>query len=238
MTAAPVAAAACRAFNSAFSRKLAPVSSGASTPSAVWLTTSNGSSASSARNSRSLPGFAVATTSSSAARGRSGRADALAPAGAELCGMEARDAGARKVEQLIELVAAKRVAFGGALNLDETAAAVHDDIHVGFGVRVLGIVQINERRSPVDADGDRGHLPVQRVRAKHAPLDQHIDRVGERHEAARDRCGARAAVGLQDIAIDRHGTFAQALEIDDRAQGPADQTLYLLGAAGLLAARR
>ena len=38
----PVAAAACRAFSSALSRKLVPVSSGAATPSAVWRTSSNG----------------------------------------------------------------------------------------------------------------------------------------------------------------------------------------------------
>ena len=34
-------------------------------------------------------------------------------------------------EQRVELLATERVAFGGALQLDEAAAVVHDDVHVG-----------------------------------------------------------------------------------------------------------
>ena len=79
--------------------------------------------------------------------------------------MQPRDARGREIQQLIELVAAERVAFGGALHLDEGAAAVHDHVHVGFGVRILGIVQIEHRRAAVDAHGDGGHLAVQRVGA-------------------------------------------------------------------------
>ena len=66
-------AAACLAFNKAFSRKLAPVSSGGAIPSSPRLRRSKGRSASSARNSRSLPGLVVATTQrnlTTAPRGR------------------------------------------------------------------------------------------------------------------------------------------------------------------------
>ena len=45
--------------------------------------------------------------------------------------------------------------------------------------------------------------------------------------AARDRGAARAAVGLQDVAVDPHGALAQRLEVDDAAQGAADQALDL-----------
>ena len=53
-----------------------------------------------------------------------------------------RDAGP---EQRVELLAAKRMTFGGALQFDEAAAVVHDDIHVGIAVRILGIVEIEHR---------------------------------------------------------------------------------------------
>jgi hypothetical protein len=42
------------------------------------------------------------------------------------------DAAGGKVQQRIEFMAAKRVAFGRALHLDEGAAVIHHDIHIGF----------------------------------------------------------------------------------------------------------
>src|SRR6202034_4299717 len=101
------AAAACLAFKRAFSRKLAPVSSGEAMPSSPRLRISKGRSASNARNSRSLPGVPVATMSG------------LRGTCTELVGMQARDARCSEVQQLFELVAAERVALGGALHLDE-----------------------------------------------------------------------------------------------------------------------
>ncbi len=78
--------------------------------------------------------------------------------------MQSRDASRREVQQLIEFVAPERVSLGGALHLDESAAAVHHHIHVGFRVRILGIVQIEHRHAAVDAHRDGGHLAVQRIR--------------------------------------------------------------------------
>src|ERR1700722_19136018 len=222
----PLEAAACRAFNVAFARKVDPVSAGEGRPSSARLVSSNGNPASKDRNSRSLPELAVATTSF------------LSGAGGELCGMQLRDALRRKVQQLVEFMAAKRVAFCGALDFDKRAAAVHDDIHVGFGVRILRVVQIKNRRASVNAHRHGSHLPVQRVCDDGASLEQSVDGIRQSHEAAGNRCGARAAVGLQHIAIDGHGALSQSLQIDDRAQRAADQALNLLCAAGLLAASR
>src|SRR5690606_18516153 len=50
-----------------------------------------------------------------------------------------------------------------------------------------------------------------------------------------DAGGAGAAVRLDDIAVDLDAAFAEFFQVDDSAQAAADQTLYFLGAAGLLA---
>ena len=49
--------------------------------------------------------------------------------------------------------------------------------------------------------------------------------------------GARAAVGLQHVAVERDGALAERAQVHDRAQRAADQALDLEGAAALLAAR-
>ena len=58
-----------------------------------------------------------------------------------------------------------------------------------------------------------------------------------RHPGAGDRRGARAAIGLQHIAVDLDGSLTQSIEVDDRAQAATDQTLDFLGATRLLATR-
>src|ERR1700688_1803972 len=151
MAAARAALAACRALSSAFSRKLVPVSSGAAMPRSPCGMTSNGRPPSNSRNSRSLPGLPEAMTS------RSRRART------ELGGMQPGDALGGEIQQLIEFVAPECVAFGGTLNLDECTAAVHDHVHIGLGVRILRVVQIEHRRAAVDAHGNGGDLAVQGI---------------------------------------------------------------------------
>src|SRR5450432_4032751 len=126
----PPKAAAWRAFRRAFSRKLPPVSCGEGSVSSARLASSNGNPARSERNSRSLPSLPVAIT------------NRLGGAGLKLSGMQLRDPVGREVQQLVELMTPKRVAFRRPLHFDECAAAVHHDIHVGFRIRILGIVQI------------------------------------------------------------------------------------------------
>ena len=147
------------------------------------------------------------------------------------------DAVRGEVEQRVELVAAERVAFGRALHLDEAAAVVHDDVHVGLGAGILGVVEIEHRHAR------RRCRPTPRrpgresgCRACSAVAHERIARVGERDVAAGDRGRARAAVGLQHVAIERDGALAERLQIDDRAQRAADQALDFLRAPALLAA--
>src|SRR5262245_51348265 len=50
--------------------------------------------------------------------------------------------GRREIEERVELIATERVTFRRALDLDERAAAVHHDVHVGLGLRVFGVIEI------------------------------------------------------------------------------------------------
>jgi hypothetical protein len=54
----------------------------------------------------------------------------------------------------------------------------------------------------------------------------------------RDRGAARAAVGLEHVAVEPDRALAELLEVDDAAERAADQPLDLDGAPALLAARR
>src|SRR4029077_16657075 len=62
-----------------------------------------------------------------------------------------------------------------------------------------------------------------------------VDAVRQRDPAAGDRRGARAAVGLDHVAVDRGLPFAERRQVDDRAQAAADQPLDFQRAAALLA---
>src|SRR3974390_2128068 len=60
---------------------------------------------------------------------------------------------------------------------------------------------------------------------------------GSAAKPAGDRGRARAAVGLQHVAVDRDRALAERLHVDHRAQAAADQPLDLLRAPALPAAR-
>ena len=62
--------------------------------------------------------------------------------------------------------------------------------------------------------------------------------IRQRHLGAGDRGRARAAVGLQHIAVERDRALAQRRQVQRRAQRAADQALDLLRAPGLLAPGR
>ena len=59
---------------------------------------------------------------------------------------------------------------------------------------------------------------------------------GQGHGRAGDGGGARAAVGLDHVAVEDDGALAEGLHVDDRAQAAADEALNLVGAAADLAA--
>ena len=136
-----------------------------------------------------------------------------------------------------ELLLGERDLLRGALHLDDIARAGHDEIGVGVGLRILGIVEIEHRRAVADAAGDRRHVIAQRIGAQHFARLHPGDAIVQRDPAAGDRGGAGAAVGLDHVAVDGDLPLAERRKIDDRAQAAADQALDL-DACGRPACRR
>ena len=64
-----------------------------------------------------------------------------------------------------------------------------------------------------------------------------VDRVVRRDKRARNARRARAAVGLDHVAVDVHACARPACSVEHGTQRAADQALDLLRAAALLAAR-
>src|SRR2546423_5627324 len=143
-----------------------------------------------------------------------------------------RDAGLREVEHLVERGPRERRPLRRRLHLDEVTFAGDDDVHVHLGARVLGVVEVEERLALDDADRDRGHGG-----GKGAAQAEAVERPVRGDVRAGDRGAARAAVGLEDVAVDPERALAERLEIDHRPQRTADQPLDRARAPALLAAR-
>jgi hypothetical protein len=126
------------------------------------------------------------------------------------------------------------VAFRGALHLDEPFRVVHHDVHVRLGLGVFRVVEVQDRDAVDDSDRQRRDLPVNRIALELARPDEMMGGKRQCDIAPRDRGGARAAVGLEHVAIDRDGAFAERASVDDGPQAAADQALDLQRPAALL----
>jgi hypothetical protein len=103
---------------------------------------------------------------------------------------------------------------------------------------VFDVIEIDDRRAVHDADRDGSDLPVQRVRRECDARAQ----LGPWHRQAPrtpgDRRRARAAIGLQHVAVECDGAFAERAHVDDCTQRAADQALDFQRASALLAPGR
>ena len=133
-------------------------------------------------------------------------------------------------EHLGQLGLAEGGLFAGALQFDEFARGVHDEVQIHLRRGVFRVAKIQQGLLLDDADADGGDGAAQRVCGQLAFGHQLADRQGERHVAAGNGRGAGAAVGLQDIAVHPDGAGAQFLQVDGGAHGPADEALDFLGA--------
>src|SRR5450631_1202483 len=149
-----------------------------------------------------------------------------------------RDAGGGEIQERIELVAPERMAFSAALYFDVSAAVVHNDVHVGLSLGVLGVVEIEHGCSCDNADRYGRNLSVQRTCTDRAPPHEPLAGLCKSNVRPGDRGRACPAVRLQHITIQRHGTLAERLQINDCAQRATDEALDLLSSAALFAARR
>src|SRR5439155_3699266 len=89
--------------------------------------------------------------------------------------------------------------------------------------------QVEDRCAALDdsaADG-REVLPHREL-CDHARVLHPLDRRVERRKSAGDRRGARATIGLQDVAVERDGALPDLAHVDSGAEGAADQALNLM----------
>ncbi len=121
------------------------------------------------------------------------------------------------------------------MRLGNLAAFDEDEISIGISAAVLGIVEVENRCALVDTAGDRGNFRRNRILRNSARFHQAIDCQAKGDPSAGDRGRASTAVGLQNVAIQRDLMLAQLLQVHDRAQAAADQTLDFLRPAALLA---
>ena len=139
------------------------------------------------------------------------------------------DSGGGEIGQCTELVPVERLCLGRPLNLDEETLARHHEIHVHFGARILGVVEI-EKGSAVDyADADGGDVIRHGDRVHHPALLESSKEIDQGDEPAGDGGGSCSAVGLDDIAVNRDRPLAECVQVGDGPQGTADQALDLVG---------
>ena len=112
----------------------------------------------------------------------------------------------------------KRLAFGGQLRLDDRAVGGEHEIAVAAGRLSSIIIEVEHRRALVDAAADRGDLGADRVVGERFGGEQLVDRDAQRDPGAGDGRGARAAVGLDDVAIDDDLALAELRQVDHGAQ--------------------
>src|SRR5271168_819210 len=123
--------------------------------------------------------------------------------------------------------------LGGGLQFDNLVAGGHDEVHVDVGARIFFVVEIEKNFAVDDAHADRRYEILDRRGRQSSRIDQALQGQAESYERSGDRSGARASVGLDYIAIDPDGAFAQTLQISNRAQRASDQALNFLRAAAL-----
>src|SRR5688572_13525135 len=233
----PVAAAYANALMRAFSQKVAPVSAGsAAGPTSASVTMSMGRSASSGPISRTLFGLVVAMRilgTPERWRTRLAAKDRLHDCA--LFRDQIGDAFVGQREQAGESIGPERFGLRGTLNLDETAVTCFDDIHVDIGFRVFFVGEVEERHAAHHPHADGRHVVGHWNRLELIVLLELAQCDHERHKRAGDRRAARAAVGLDDIAVEPDGALAEMSELDDRPHRAADQPLDFHGASTDLA---
>src|ERR1041384_7033173 len=231
----PEKSARVRAFFSAFSSKVFPSSTTAGGSIVSWSERiRSGSAARKLFTSANFPGLVVATK-----RSITGKTISAQRGDDFLLGFEQLfDALFGKFGHLFHLPSGERRRLGSALHLDEFSRAGHDKIHIHVGAAVFIVTEIQKDLAFDNADAHRGDGIFERTGGDHTALEPAAHRVGQRDVGAGDRRRARAAVGLDHVAVDPDGLFAQALQISHRAQTAADQALNLVGAAADPAARR
>ena len=145
-----------------------------------------------------------------------------------LRGEQFADARLAERKQIGKLRLGERGLLAGALNFDEFTGGIHHEVHVHRRGDVFGVAQVEQRRAVDDADADGGDAGNDRAGGNLFLVHQFCHRERERDERTGDGRGARAAVGLEHVAIHPDGAFAQFVEVKRGAHGAADEPLDFL----------
>jgi hypothetical protein len=141
-----------------------------------------------------------------------------------------------EVEEGVEFGAGVGVLFGGGLGFDEASGGEQDDVHVDGGAGVFFVAEIEEGVAVDNADGGGGDHLLERRLLEGSGLDELAEGDGEGDGGSGDGGGAGSAVGLEDVAVEDDGAFAEQAHVDDGAEAAADEALNLVGAAADFAA--
>ena len=115
--------------------------------------------------------------------------------------------------------------FAAALDFHELAFFGHDDVEVDGGVSVFGVVQVEEGFAFVYSSADGGDELSEGKIFEFSGVHEAVESDGDGDATAGDGGGAGSTVGLEDVAIEPEGAGAEFFEVDNGAEGPADEAL-------------
>ena len=136
----------------------------------------------------------------------------------------------------VEHRAIERAMLARALHLHVLPFRRHDDVHVDLGPHVLRIVEIEPRFAIDHADAHRRDATLDRRCRDLLLAHEPVEGIHDGDARAGDRRGARAAVGLQHVAVHLDREFAELEVVEHRAKTPSNESLNLLRAAADLRA--
>lgn len=130
-----------------------------------------------------------------------------------------------KVEHGGHLFGGKHRLFAAALDFDKFMVLGHDNIEIDTGVFVFRVIEIEDRCILVDAGADAADQLFHRESFEFSLGHQGVEGDGNGDASPGDGGGAGSAVSLENVAIQPNGAFTECFEIDDGAEGAADQAL-------------
>ena len=131
----------------------------------------------------------------------------------------------------------ERLAFCRPLYFNNAPVFGHHHVHVRFSGRVLNVFQIANCFAVNNTDRNRGYHPFHRVGFQLAARNQLIQRICQCNACPGNRSGARAAISLEHVAVQRNGELTQRFQIYCRTKSTGDQTLDFHCASTLLTFR-
>lgn len=128
-------------------------------------------------------------------------------------------------EHAAEGVGSEWVGFGGALDFDKFSASGHNDVHVGLGGGIFFVIKVEHFHSADDTDGNCRHWFVHEVAFDHFAVEHPGDGLVAGDVGGGDGCRSGSAIGHEGVAVDSDGSLSHSFEINDGAEGAADETL-------------